>query len=191
MAYTYNAVLLLGSAQTGLSATLRAALQDTSGTIHATLRDISTGFIEIGGGIYQWSSSSIPDGYRGVVVFYTGTLASATDFTGVTLKTASPVSPQETENSDVKTSGRAASGDAMTLADGAITPAKIATPAESPGRPTDILGMIRRLWEWSCNRRERDRDTGVVNLRNSTDNGNLEQQVQSTTGNVDSQTKGA
>lgn len=80
----------------------------TDGTIHATLRDISTGFILIAGSHYLWSSSSIPDSYAGVVVFYVGTLGAASDFSGVTHKADSLLSPPETENTDVKTSTRLA-----------------------------------------------------------------------------------
>lgn len=109
MAYTYNATLLLGSSQTGLAATLRAALMDTTGTVHATLRDISTGFVEVGSGIYSWVYDSVPDGYRGAVVYYIGTLGVAANFVGVTLKTASPVDGLSTLSvADIPTTAEAA-----------------------------------------------------------------------------------
>lgn len=72
-----------------------------------------------------------------------------------------------------------------------ITDAAFAVPAQSAGRPTTILGMLRRLWEWSCNKRSRDRSSGAVTLRNSSDTSDLETQTQSTTESVDSQTQGA
>jgi hypothetical protein len=76
------------------------------------------------------------------------------------------------------------------LMDGAITETKITTPNEAAGRPTGTLAMIRRLFEWASNKRTRDRNTGTVLLRNSTDNGTLETQTQSTIGTTDSQTQG-
>lgn len=76
------------------------------------------------------------------------------------------------------------------IADGAITEAKIATPTETAGRPTGILGMIRRLFEWMANKRTRNRTSGDVVLRNAADSATLETQTQSTSGDVDTQTKG-
>lgn len=77
------------------------------------------------------------------------------------------------------------------IADDAITDAKIAVPAETAGRPTRALAMLRRAWEWTTNKRTRDRSTGILALRNAADSANLETQTQSTTGSVDTQTKGA
>lgn len=85
----------------------------------------------------------------------------------------------------------AAVGSAMTLAAGAITESTISTPSEAAGRPTGILAMIRRIWEWNANKRTRDRSTGVVNLRNDADSATLETQTQSTSGTVDTQTEGS
>lgn len=76
------------------------------------------------------------------------------------------------------------------LAAGVITESSIATPAEASGRPTGILGMIRRMFEWDHNKRTRDRSTGTVLLRNAADSATLETQTQSTTGTTDSQTQG-
>jgi len=81
--------------------------------------------------------------------------------------------------------GFAVPGSAMTLADGAITEAKIATPAEAAGIPTGILAMIRRLFERHTNKRTRNRTTGVQVLRNAADAGNLEAATQSTAGDTD------
>lgn len=94
MAYTRTFALNLGASATGL--TLKAALRDTAGTIHATLRDL-TGFTEDGGGVYGWTSAAIPAGYRGRVVFYVGTLAAASTFSGVTVKGALAINPGEAE----------------------------------------------------------------------------------------------
>lgn len=87
----------------------------------------------------------------------------------------------------------AAVGSQMNLADSAITDAKISTPAENAGRPAGILGMIRRIFEKmpGGNKQTRDRSTGTVTLRNAADDGDLETHAQSTSGDVDTQTKGA
>lgn len=84
---------------------------------------------------------------------------------------------------------------ATSIADDAITDAKIAVPAETAGRPTRVLAMLRRSWEWIANKRIRTRATGVVQLRNAADGGNLETATQSTAGGVgaevDQQTAGS
>jgi hypothetical protein len=96
---------------------------------------------------------------------------------------------------DLILDARAATGDAMTLADGAITDAKITIPAEASGRPTTALGMLRRIFEWFGNKRIRTRATGVVQLRNAADDGNLVTATQSTAGGagveVDTQSAGS
>jgi hypothetical protein len=79
----------------------------------------------------------------------------------------------------------------VTLADGAITDAKIAFPAEAAGRPSTFLAACRRLWEWATNKRDRNRSTGVVTLYGANDTTPLETQTQSTVGSTDSQSKGA
>lgn len=80
---------------------------------------------------------------------------------------------------------------ATSIAANAITDAKIAMPAEASGRPTTFLAACRRAWEWSANKRTRNRTTGVVALRNAADDGNLETQTQSTSGVTDTQTQGS
>jgi len=67
----------------------------------------------------------------------------------------------------------------------------LATPAETAGRPTDLAGMIRRIFEQDHNKRTRDRSTGTVLLRNAADSATLETQTQSTSGTVDTITQGA
>jgi hypothetical protein len=91
--------LALGSSQTGLAASLRAALIDHSEVIHATERDISTGFIDLTAGNYIWPYSP-PSGYAGAVVFYTGTLGAATDFDGVTVKAIADAAPDYPQSGD-------------------------------------------------------------------------------------------
>ena len=74
----------------------------------------------------------------------------------------------------------AAVGSQMTLEDNAITDAKISVPAETAGRPTRLLAMLRRVWEWTANRKTRDRDTGNKVVYGADDVTVLETQVQST-----------
>jgi hypothetical protein len=78
----------------------------------------------------------------------------------------------------------------VALMDGAITDAKITAPGEVSGRPTTILAMVRRIFEWMSNKRTRDRDTGTLLLRNTADNGTLETQTQSTVTTTDTISKG-
>jgi len=82
-------------------------------------------------------------------------------------------------------------GSTVVLTDGSITEAKFTTPAETAGRPTGILGMIRRLFEGRHNKRTRNRTTGVVTIRNAADTGDLETATQSTSGVTDTMTGGA
>jgi hypothetical protein len=78
--WTWNASFSLGPAQTGL--TLRAALVDTTNALIA--KDLATGFTEQTRGNYQWAYASMPDGFRGAVAFYTGTVGAGTNLSGVT-----------------------------------------------------------------------------------------------------------
>ena len=73
-----------------------------------------------------------------------------------------------------------------------ITDAAIAVPVETAGRPSRILAMIRRLWEWQTNKRTRDQGTGVVDLLATQPSATiLETQTQATVGDVDSFTEGS
>ena len=80
----------LSTSQTGL--TLAAQLIDTAGTNVGS--SVSTGFYEIGQGLYQWYYASYPDGFRGSVVFKSGS----------TVVASVPINPQEAEYTDVKAS---------------------------------------------------------------------------------------
>ncbi len=63
-------------------------------------------------------------------------------------------------------------------------------PAEVAGRPSGLMGMLRRIFEWGSNYQDRDRATGAVRLRNHGNTATLQTQTQSTSGTVDSQTEG-
>jgi hypothetical protein len=60
MSYTFNASLFLGTSQTGL--TLNAQLFDDNGANVGSV--ITTGFIEIGNGMYMWKAT-VPDNFSG------------------------------------------------------------------------------------------------------------------------------
>jgi hypothetical protein len=80
---------------------------------------------------------------------------------------------------------------AASIADGAITDAKFTVPAAAAGRPTGMLSMLRRVFEWRSNKRTRDRTTGNKILYDTDGTTALETQVQSTTSTVDQETQGA
>lgn len=96
MAYTFNCPIDIGT--TGL--TLKALLLDTSGTVHASLRNLACS--ELADGFYQFSTALTPDGYTGGVYFYTGTYTST--LSDIDILATVGLRPQETENADVKTS---------------------------------------------------------------------------------------
>lgn len=95
MTFSETFGLALGTSQTGL--TLKAALVGTDGVIDTTKRDITAGFTESGSGNYQWVYASFADGFRGSVVFYTGSLGVAADFTGVAVKASAAAGLVPTE----------------------------------------------------------------------------------------------
>jgi len=66
MAYELVFSISLGSAKVGL--TLAAQLVDKTGANVGT--EITTGFVEIGGGNYLWYYDGFPDNHRGGVKFY-------------------------------------------------------------------------------------------------------------------------
>lgn len=92
--------------------------------------------------------------------------------------------------SGIQDIGTTVASTGVQLADGAITDAKITFPAEIAGRPTTFLAWVRRIGEWVFNKRTRDQSTGNLVLRNAADTSTLETQVQSTSGTIDTQTKG-
>jgi hypothetical protein len=99
MAYTLDINILLGASQTGL--TLKAQLVGPTGVNVGS--EITGAVTEIGGGNYLAHLTAIPDGHRGAVLFYTGTLPSG-------LKAVAAINPQEAEFSDVKTSSISGGG---------------------------------------------------------------------------------
>ena len=98
MAYTLALPIPIGV--TGL--TLLASFVNTSGTLHATLRNLAC--TEIGvTGVYRFSSAAVDDSYRGQIVFHT-TSVSVDEMTGATVYSAASVNPEELEFTDAKTS---------------------------------------------------------------------------------------
>jgi hypothetical protein len=72
-----------------------------------------------------------------------------------------------------------------------LTNFDISTPPATAGRPTSIMAMIRRLFEWSSNKKTRDTSNGQKKVFDTDLATILETQVQSTTGSVDQETQGA
>lgn len=95
MAYTASYAF---AATSGL--TLKWSLV-AAGTLHATLRNQTTGFTEIGtSGLWEWLASTIPDGYRGVVVIHTNTATALADFTAANTYSVLSVNPGEIEKTE-------------------------------------------------------------------------------------------
>lgn len=103
MAYTYTAAFSLGATETGL--TLSAQVVDVSG-VNVGASGVGT-FAEIGNGWYTWNYTSMPDDQRGAVkITSSGTVVMVL-----------PVSPQEHEYTDVKTSTAGGGASAADIAD--------------------------------------------------------------------------
>lgn len=96
----YSIVIPHNNGTAGL--TLFVALSNADGTPHATVRDIAV--TEIGQGFYRANLSTVPDGYSGTGYLYTTALGGASVWTGSVIVADFGLSPQETENADVKTS---------------------------------------------------------------------------------------
>ena len=116
---SFSTAILANIGTAGL--TLKAALTTSSPLVpDPTVRDLAVG--EIGQGFYELRTSSIPYGFIGSVMFYTGTLGSASVWTGVTLYAAEDV-PFLTMLAAIKAAVHdtaTISGSAITLADGAV-----------------------------------------------------------------------
>lgn len=151
----------------------------SASTIATAVRDVSNGAPATGS---LGEACRNADAKAASLIITIGSPSLATvsdDIAGITAKTVNlPASP-------------AAVGSAMTLANASITDSTFSVPAEAGGRPTGMLSMMRRVFEWIANKRTRNRSSGVVALRNASDTGDLEVQTQSTTGSTDTQTQGS
>lgn len=107
MSFTDSTNLSIGRSRTGLTSSLRAALVAPDGTIDPVLRDISTGFREFGGGIYQWSYGAFPDAFAGTAPIYIGALGAASDFSGVDV--VSVVTPERPGGNSLTVEGSSTS----------------------------------------------------------------------------------
>ena len=88
MVYSASFDITLDPGDTGL--TLKAQIFDVAGS--QVGGDITTGFVEAGGGMYTSSLTAIPDAHRGSVRF----------LDGATLKAHTAINPEELENVDLK-----------------------------------------------------------------------------------------
>lgn len=124
--------------------TLLAALTAPDGTPHATVRDLAV--TEIAQGFYQLTTALIPDSYRGTVVIYTDTLGIDADWTGVTIASVAGINPQETEHSDVKTSGIPTADEIFA----AVLKGDMSTiTGEAARSPLNALRFLRNKWSIS------------------------------------------
>jgi hypothetical protein len=92
MPYTHTVAVVLGGGNTGL--TLEAQLVDTAGVDVGSA--ITTGFVEIGGGNYEWTNAAMPTGFRGVVKFNIspgGTLMAIVAINPETVEPSSLIGP--------------------------------------------------------------------------------------------------
>jgi hypothetical protein len=190
MSYTLTIPLALGSSQTGL--TLRAKLWPAGGSLGGA---VTTGFREMGGGAYDWTGT-IPNGFQGSVLFYdngTGDFKASTSINPAD-------DPQQPVSAVTGNVGGDVVGGVLGNTTGLINGPGVwalsndgSTPAEANGRPSTFMAIVRRLLELmpGGNKRNRDRSTGLVWLRNAADTANLQQWNQSTDGTVDTESKGA
>jgi hypothetical protein len=88
MAYPYDALVPVGTA--GL--TLTASVVDTTGA--AIGSQPASNIRDLGGGLYLYTTSAMPDGHRGAVLLKNGTLVVG----------GAVVTPRESENNDIKIS---------------------------------------------------------------------------------------
>lgn len=101
------------SAATGLTASIKLAFATMVANVMTpgTVRDVAydaTGveLAEVGtSGIYGWTYTQMPDGFIGYVILYTGTLSTATNFTGVTVLGGVGLGPQDEAGAKIGTSG--------------------------------------------------------------------------------------
>ena len=126
----------------------------------------------------------------------TRTLTAQSDSSGVTTLLSRVGSAITISSGKVATTLAAADvsgnlpANVTTMTSGVITDSSFSVPSEFTGRPTGVLGMVRRMFEKMSNKKTRDRSTGVVLLRNEADTTTLETQTQATVGTLDSITKG-
>ncbi len=92
---------------------------------------------------------------------------------------------------DVGGAGVGLRADSLTVTGVTTLTGDITAPAQTAGRPTKILGMLRRVFEWTANKKTRNRTTGDKIVYGVDGTTVLETQTQSTSGVTDQETKGA
>lgn len=184
---TFGALILGGELRASGGFNISGGLNVSGGTTlgHTSIENLTAQSVSVAGVFNMVGGLNIgQSGVGNLTVSGSTVFAGAVTFNAVTGTTMFNGNVTANGTWPTPTSG-------VTLADGAITDDKIAVPAEAAGRPTTMLAMLRRAWEWSTNKKTRDRSTGIVSLRNHADDGNLEQRTQSTTGTTDSMTEGS
>lgn len=133
MAYEQTFGLSLGVANAGI-ADLRAQLVDDAGTNVGSA--VSTGFVEIGNGFYQWNYASIPDDHRGGAKFYSNAAPS-------TFLAFAGINPEEAEYTNVKTDTRSSHSAASVRSEMDSNSTQLAAIIVDTG--TDIPALIAAL----------------------------------------------
>lgn len=131
MAYEATFALSLGVGNTGI-ADLRAQLIDNDGGDVGSA--VSSGFVEIDNGFYQWTYASMPDDHRGGVRFYSNASSSVT-------LSFSAVNPEELEYTNIKTSELATTLSSISSAISAL-PAAVWAVATSGLSSAGTIGKL-------------------------------------------------
>ena len=144
MAYTLTAPASLGV--TGL--TLKVSFVNTAGTLHATLRNLAA--TELGTtGIYTFTSAAVDDGYRGQMIWHTGT-ATTSAFAGCTVYAVAGVNPEELELTNADLSDIKAKTDLISAGDfDAVSPVSADGATLNLFRGDDYFNADSRALSWS------------------------------------------
>ena len=144
--YNFDFTIQLGCTKTGLSATLLATLVNSSDVVYAA--DIATNAVEFGtSGAYHWHYSSMPNGFRGAIVFHTGAWAGTP-----TILATVAINPQEVEYCNAPISDLPTAAEVRAEMDANST--KLDAPVSSravPGDPMALTagaqtGLVAAVW---------------------------------------------
>jgi hypothetical protein len=180
-----EAKLHLGTSTPSVPALLVKSTTPSAPVVLFDADDVSTG---TGYGMIEFRGPSEAVG----IYVSAGSLADGAFINTLDIPIIAPIQGNITGNLSGSIGSVATNGiTATSIANDAITDAKIAVPAEAAGLPTGILGMIRRLFEKAINRRTRNRLTGAYTLYGADNTTAIETSTQSTATSVDQITKGA
>jgi hypothetical protein len=81
--------------------TLRRTLLDSSGVMVTGQKDLTTGFVEIGGGEYLLNYAALPDDHYGTLVIHIGSVGAATNFADVEVVAMAPIAPNVAQGGEI------------------------------------------------------------------------------------------